>query len=162
DYTPAAVHVLISRPVNNTFMRILGASATGTIKAAATAAIMKVTNPIPIVVLHPTMAGAFSASGGGGAAPNIKICGGPPKSIQVNSNNAAAVSVGGSQAIDLSKGGPSDTGGNCTTGTGTDFAVSGGPDPPSATTLPSWMTPTGTSTHYYSHDPKVPDPLLQA
>src|SRR5262245_11910965 len=24
DYTPAAVHVLISRPVNNTFMRILG------------------------------------------------------------------------------------------------------------------------------------------
>jgi hypothetical protein len=162
DFTPAAVHVLISRPVNNTFMRILGASASFTIKAAATAAIMKVSNPVPIVVLHPSMASAFSASGGGGSNPNIKICGGPQKSIQVNSTSATAVSVGGSQTIDLSKGGPSDTSGNCSTGTGTDFGVSGGPDPPSPTTLPSYMTPSGTTTHYYSHDPRIPDPLLSA
>jgi hypothetical protein len=158
-FSPAAVHVLITRPVQTTFLRLVGAGANKNVKAAATAAIMRVTSPIPIVVLHRTLSGSFSASGGGGGTPNIKICGGPQQSIQVNSKDAAAVSVGGSQAIDLSKGGPLDTGGNCTAGTGTDFGVFGGPTTATPTTYPSWMTPTGSTTHYYSHHPWIPDPL---
>jgi hypothetical protein len=154
DFTPAAVHVLISRPVNNTLTRLLGAAATTTIKAAATAAIMKVTNPVPIVVLKPTGSGTFSLGGN----TLVKICGGPQKSIQVDSTDAGAVSVSGTASVDLSHGGPLDTSGTCV-GTGTDFAVTGGPNPPTPTTLPSWMTPSGTTTHYYSHDPRMLDPL---
>ena len=153
DFTPAAVHVLVSRPVNNAFIRLLGGGATTTIKAAATAAILKVTNPIPIVVLHPTMSGSLSAVGN----TNITICGGPQQSIHVNSTNATAVSIGGTSTIDLSKGGPGDTSGNCTSN-GSDFAVFGGPTSATPTTYPSWLTH-GSNTHYYSHDSLIPDPL---
>jgi hypothetical protein len=158
-FSPAAVHVLITRPVQTRLLRLLGASATQNIKAAATAAILRVTSPVPIVVLHPTLPGSFAANGGGSGSANIKICGGPQQSIQVNSKDPGAVSVGGSEAVDLSQGGPLDTSGNCTTGTGTDFGVFGGPTTVSPTTFPSWMTPTGSTTHYYSHNPPIPDPL---
>lgn len=154
DFTPAAVHVLISRPVPNTLIRLLGAGATTTIKAAATAAIMKVSNPIPIIVLRRQDSNTFSAGGN----TLVKICGGPQKSIQVDSTDLNAVNVFGTAAVDLSRGGPLDTTGTCV-GTGTNFGVAGGPDPPTPTSLPSWMTPSGTTTHYYSHDGRVEDPL---
>ena len=159
DFTPAAVHVSITRPVRTTLLRWLGAAQTKSIRASATAAILKKQGPIPIIVLHPTLPASFSLQGGGSSSTNLQVCGGPQKSVQVNSNHAAAVSVGGSQTVDLSKGGPLDSAGNCTTGTGTDFGVFGGPrsTPP---ILPSWMTPSGSTEHYFSGDPPIPDPLF--
>jgi hypothetical protein len=157
DFTPAAAHVLISRPVKTTLMRLLGAGASTTIKAAGTAAIVRTISPVPILVLHRSLAGAFSMSGGGSSATNVKICGGPKLAIQVNSHDAGAVTVSGSETVDLSKGGPLDTSGNCTAGTGSDFGVSGGPV--SSSGLPSWMTPAGTSEHYLQPNPPMQDPL---
>jgi hypothetical protein len=67
------------------------------------------------VVLHPTMAGSFTYSGGGA----LYIVGGPPRGLQVNSSSANAVSYSPSGMIDLSKGGPKQT--------GSDVGVTGGP-----------------------------------
>jgi hypothetical protein len=72
------------------------------------------------------MPGALSSNGN----PTIAICGGPRKSVQVNSDNPAAVSANSNTTVDLSKAGPNDPG-NCTTGTGADFGSWGGP--PTAT-----------------------------
>jgi hypothetical protein len=117
-----AVHVLITRPVTNTFTRLLGAGATTNIKAAATAAIVSDLSPIPILVLHPSLNNAFNVQGN----PTITICGGPQRSIQVNSRSTTAAGGGGSSQVLINKGGPSDTSGNCS-GTGSDFGVFGGP-----------------------------------
>jgi hypothetical protein len=57
----------------------------------------------------------------------VTICGGPSRSIEVNSSSSAAVSTKGSGTIDLSHAGPLDINGTCTTGTGADFGVWGGP-----------------------------------
>lgn len=120
------VRVSISRDVPTTLMRLLGPTA-ATITAVATAAIVDVKNPVPILVTHPTLDRAFLMGGNG----LVKICGGPSRSIQVNSG-AGAVSGesgdsfapqgngGGSTVIDLSHAGPADDG-HCNTGTGADF-----------------------------------------
>ena len=59
--------------------------------------------------------------------PKITICGGPEKSIQVNSPSALVRSPGtGTQRVDLSHAGPDDPG-DCSAGTGGDFGTFGGP-----------------------------------
>jgi len=88
---------------------------TQTVGAVATCGLVQAKAPIPIIVLNPTIANALSTQGN----PDITITGGSQKSIQVNSKNAAAVNIGGSAKIDLSKGGPN--------GTGSDLGVFGGP-----------------------------------
>ena len=67
------------------------------------------------MVLHPTMSGALSYSGGG----SLTIVGGPPRSIVVNSSSATAVSCGSSGVIDTRRGGPNLS--------GSDVATYGGP-----------------------------------
>jgi hypothetical protein len=80
-----------------------------------------VSAPIPILVTHPFLSGSFSMSGN----PAVTICGGPHRSIQVNSTSSTANSSNGNKAtIDLSHAGPPDTG-NCLTGQGADFGTTG-------------------------------------
>lgn len=126
EYPTNLVKVTITRNVTTTFMRLLGPSST-TVGATATAAIVDVNAPVPILVIHPSstkkLPSPFSVQG----TPNIQICGGPSRSIQVNSNSGTAANSGGSATVDLSKAGPNDTHGDCTTGTGADLGVWGGP-----------------------------------
>src|SRR5215469_1521805 len=107
DITPAAVHVRITRGVLGSLIRFVGASATTNIAATGTAAILQITNPVPILVLHPNLTNAMTMKGGG-SGTSVKICGGPSQSIQVNSKDPAALSLSGSPTVDLSKAGPAD------------------------------------------------------
>ncbi len=70
-------------------------------------------------------------------------------SVQVNSDSPIAVNL--SKAFDLSHAGPADTG-DCTTGTGGDFAVTGGP-----TTAPAGLQ-LGTTGHYNQPSAPQQDP----
>jgi hypothetical protein len=164
-YPANLVEVDVSRSVPTTLMRLLGPTAT-TIQATAIAAVVNVTAPIPILVVHPTMSGAFSTNGG----VDVKICGGSHRSIEVNSSSTTASTTAGGGTVDLSKAGPPDPG-DCSTGNGADFGVWGGPgtapftflggstgkylpaaswrpdplanvSPPDPTTLPTAPTPT--------------------
>src|ERR1019366_8518359 len=74
------LRVTVMRPVKATLMGLVGGG-TKKVAAQATAAIVTSVSPIPILILHPTASGALSANG----TPQIKICGGPRRSIQVNS-----------------------------------------------------------------------------
>ena len=141
------LRVTISRSVNTTLMRLLGTSAS-TISATATAAIVDVLSPIPILVLDPTVKGAFSINGN---SAGITITGGPRKSIQVNSNDPTC-SVSGNEGncantsgfVDLSGAGPSGSGGY--------FANAGGP----SGSYPGTLTP---ANNYTQPVGAFPDPL---
>ena len=97
------------------------------------AAIVDTFSPIPILITHPTLVGSLSSNGG----PTITICGGPSRSVQVNSNNTTpnAVAMNSNATVDLRHAGPKDTG-NCTTGTGADFGTFGFPVAPTFTFNP--------------------------
>lgn len=130
NYPVTLLQVNIQRQVSTTLMGLLGTSAS-TIQANAIAAIVQVLAPVPILITHPTLSGSFSTNGG----VLVQICGGPSKSVQVNSNNTTAtINKGTSGTVNLSHAGPPDPG-NCTTGTGADFGVWGGPSSPSFTYL---------------------------
>jgi hypothetical protein len=144
SYTYPFIQVTITRTVHTSFMRFLGSS-TASIKATAGAGIVQTNSAVPILVLHPTKSGAISLGG----SSTITICGGPTRSIQVNSSSSSAVSVG---HIDISHAGTADTSGNCTLGTGGDFGVYGGP-----TSKPSGIN-IG-SGHYVQPAAPIPDPL---
>src|SRR3984893_15443382 len=94
------IKVSVSRNVNTTLMRFLGSTVT-TMRATAMAAIVDVVAPVPILVTHPTLTQSLSLQG----TPNITICGGPARSIQVNSSSSTAFHMGGNSSIDLSKAG---------------------------------------------------------
>jgi Flp pilus assembly protein TadG len=143
------IQVSVSRSVNTTLMRLLGPTAT-TVTATAMAAIVDVLAPIPILITHPTLPGALAMNG----TPNIQICGGPSRSIQVNSVSATANAAVGNSTIDLSHAGPLDTNGDCKTGTGADFGVWGGPK-----TTPPFTFLGGTKPGQYLHASPVLDPL---
>jgi hypothetical protein len=137
--------VTVQRAVPTTLMRLFG-TATTTVQATATAALVNVPSPVPLVVTHPTMANAISMGG----TTTIRLCGGTGQSIQVNSSSASAYTGGGT--IDLSHAGPAD-GGQCTTGTGADFGTWGGP-----ATKPGSIT-LGTTGHYDQPSSPIQDPL---
>lgn len=123
------IQVTVERNVTTTLMHLLGPTFT-LVKAVGLAAIVSVVSPTPILVTHPSLSGALSMSG----TPAVTICGGPSRSIQINSSSATAFSTGGSSSIDLSHAGPLDNG-TCGTGTGADFGNWGGP-----TTSPGALT----------------------
>lgn len=137
--------VTITRKVNTTLMRLLGPTFTN-VKATATAAIVGVTSPTPILVTDPTNANTLSMNGN----TSITICGGPNRSIQVNSSSTTAFTGGGT--VDLSHAGPADTSGNCTTGTGADFGAFGGQAANPGILL-------GTTGHYDVPSSPIQDPL---
>jgi hypothetical protein len=132
--TPNEVQVTITRPVSMSLMKLMGFTSLN-ITARATAAVLDILSPIPILVLNPGMKGAFSINGSGnGQTPNcsgtleaaaIVICGGPVRSIQVNSGVTCSVSgnpnncSNSTGTVDLSQAGPN--------GTGAAFGDIGGP-----------------------------------
>jgi hypothetical protein len=118
------IRVTVQRNVSTTLMSLLGPTAT-TVTARGTAAIVSTVSPVPIIITHPTNPNTFSGNGN----ITIQICGGPQRSIQVNSQAGVTQAVsGGSNLVDLSHAGPADPG-NCSTGTGADFGSYGGPNP---------------------------------
>ena len=132
------LRVTIARQVPTSFFSFIG-SWTPTVQASATAAIVSVTAPAPIVITHPTMAGALSMNG------NITITGGPQQSIQINSTGTPAYSGPNSGLVDLSAAGPNGSGGN--------FGTFGGPS-----TKPSSVNVGSTGT-YVSPSYPILDPL---
>lgn len=114
------IQVTITDQVQMSLTRLLSPNPNVTITATAACGLVPVSMPTPLVILHTTAAGALSVGG----ASKITVFGGPQRSVQVNSKAAAAVSVG---SVDLSQGGPNDT--------GSDFAVFGGPKTPPGTIL---------------------------
>jgi Flp pilus assembly protein TadG len=148
---PNLIQVTVTRVVNTVFLRAVGIN-TSTVKAQATAAVTLEPQPVPILVLHPTAPGSFSKNG----SNTITICGGPPRSIQVNSSSTTSLSIAGnSGTVDLSHAGPLDTAGDCTAGTGADFANVGLQNPYPGTIL------LGTKPgQYISPASPIADPLL--
>jgi Flp pilus assembly protein TadG len=164
------LRVTVMRPVPATLMQLVGGG-TKNVAAQATAAITTSVSPIPILVLHPTASGAFSENGKGNT-PKVKICGGPRRSIQVNScagtggsiakpngTGSASCQAGtsfspGTGVIDLSHAGPLDTGG-CATGTGADFGNFGLP-----ATVGSGSILFGTVGTYLDPAAVIADPLI--
>ena len=140
------LQVTVQRSVKTTLMGLLGSSAS-TIKAVGIAGIVTVTSPTPILITHPTLSGALSMNGTTG----VTICGGPSQSIQINSSSSTAFSSGGS--VNLSHAGPLDSG-NCTTGTGANFGVFGGP-----ATNPGNVTLGTLPGNYVSPSSPIQDPL---
>jgi len=128
-----AIRVTVKRTLRTGLIRFIGPSTTS-VTAIGVAAIVFQSNRVPLLVTHPTFPNTFT-----NGSALLTVCGGPPVSVQVNSDNATAVSI--SKIVDLSHAGPNDPG-DCTTGTGGDFAVFGGPaNQPGSLSL-------GTTGHY--------------
>ena len=119
--------VNVTDRVPTTFTALLSGKGTQDVAASALCGIIQATAPVPIIVLNPTCQHSFQVSG----SSDIKIIGGPTRSIQVNSDNATCAAAGtnsangcsGSGTVDLSQGGPSYS--------GSEFAVTGSPGTPS-------------------------------
>ena len=144
------MEVTITDPVPMSFTRMVGAASTVNIKAKAGCGVTPINVPVPLVILHSSASGALSVTG----SSKIHIFGGPQRSIQIDSKDSAALAAG---IIDLSQGGPANT--------GSDLAVFGGP-----ASAPTTVN-VGTTGHYISpaapfgdpfatkSAPGVPDPL---
>jgi hypothetical protein len=132
------IQVTVSDSVPMTLTQLFSPNPTVTIHATAGCGLVPVSLPTPLVILHQSAAGALSVSG----ASKITVFGGPQRSVEVNSKAAAAVSVG---SVDLSQGGPNDT--------GSDFAVFGGPQ-----TQPAGIL-LGSTGHYLSPALPLGDPF---
>ena len=96
--SPNQIRVTITRSVDNSFIRMIGGPLATPIKATSIAAIVTVQSPTPILITDPTNSNTLSMNG----ATSITICGGPTRSIQVNSSSASA--YGGGGTIDLESG----------------------------------------------------------
>lgn len=132
------VEVTITDPVPMSFTRMVSGNPMVSVKAKAGCGVAPANVPVPLVILHPTAASSFSVGG----SARVTIFGGPQRSVQVDSSNVGAVSVG---TVNLSQGGPSNT--------GSDFAVLGGP-----TTQPLGIT-LGSTGHYISPATPFGDPF---
>jgi hypothetical protein len=144
------MEVTITDPVPMSFTKMVGAASTVNIKAKAGCGVTPINVPVPLVILHSSASGALSVTG----SSKIHIFGGPQRSIQIDSKDSAALAAG---IIDLSQGGPANT--------GSDLAVFGGP-----ASAPTTVN-VGTTGHYISpaapfgdpfatkSAPGVPDPL---
>jgi hypothetical protein len=132
------IKVTVSDAVPMSFSRIVSPNPTVTITATAACGVNPVSMPTPLVILHQTANAAMSVSG----SAKVIVLGGPQRSIQINSKSASALSVG---TVDLSKGGPDNT--------GSDLAVFGGP-----TSQPAGVS-LGSTGHYLAHSIPLGDPF---
>lgn len=138
-----AIRVSVTRTLNTGLIRFVGPSTTS-ISAIAVAGIVFQITQVPLLITHPHLPSVLQ-----NGAALVQICGGPSVSVQVNSDSPIAVNL--SKAFDLSHAGPADNG-DCTTGTGGDFAVTGGP-----TTAPGGLQ-LGTTGHYNQPSAPQQDP----
>lgn len=106
------IRVDVIDSVQTFFWGLLSGQTTETVRAFAVCGALLLKSATPIVVLDPQnptkKVAALTVSGN----PQIAIYGGPSKSIQINSNNVAPLSIGGTAAINLSQGGPALAGSN--------------------------------------------------
>jgi len=109
------LQVSVSLPVKTYFSTLLTSNQTQQVGASSTCGLTQLMQGAPIMVLHPTMSGSLSYSGGA----SLTIVGGPPRSIVVNSSSATAVLCASSGVIDTAQGGPNLT--------GSDVGTYGGP-----------------------------------
>ena len=109
------LQVAIVEKMRTYFTTLLTRSSFLTLNVVSTCGLTPVLAPAPMVVLNPTIAGAFTYSGGGA----LNIVGGPPRGLQVNSSSPNAINWAASGIINLSAGGPNQT--------GSDAAIVGGP-----------------------------------
>jgi hypothetical protein len=140
------------------FAGLLNGATSRDVRAFATCGVILAASPLPLLVLDPQNPvttppqAALNIQGTG----TIKIVGGPTQSIQANSwrngsscgqSNCAANLPWGSAKIDLSQGGPNQT--------GSDLGLYGGP-----VTAPSGFLP-GTTGHWIAPSAPISDPFAQ-
>jgi len=101
-----AIQIDIIERVSTFFSGLLTGNRTQQIRVRARCAVLKASAPVPLTILNRTCDGALTTVGNG----DVTVIGGPPQSIQINSNNASAATVSGSSTVDLSHGGPSFSG----------------------------------------------------
>src|SRR5882757_967291 len=106
------IKVTITDPVGMLFTKIVSPLKTFNVKASASCGLNPINTPVPLVILHRSAGPSLQVSG----SASITILGGPQRSIQVDSSSTTAVNAG---TVDLHQAGPS--------GTGSDFALFGGP-----------------------------------
>ena len=147
QFTPNQIRVTITRTASNSIIQMLGSASTTAVRAVGVAGIVEVQSPTPIIITHPTYPNTLSLNG----TTTLQICGGPTRSIQVNSSNATAFDPSGG-TVELKYAGPN---GNaaCTQLAGADFGVFGGD-----TTKPSEVSLGGG--HYLPHSSPIPDPFI--
>ncbi len=151
--------------VGLTFASLIRGQRTTDVRAFAECGLVLADVPIPIIVLNPVCSHSFEVSG----SASVKIVGGPPRSVQVNSNStftppnncAAATTSSGNQCvgnatIDLSQGGPDFTGSN--------FGTFGGQSPAPPNFIPgttgTWTSPsTPINDPFALLPPPPPQPL---
>jgi hypothetical protein len=115
------------------------------VRAFATCGVEQAQAPIPLIVLDPRNdSGTLSVQG----TPDVSIYGGPQRSIEVNSSSTTAVNAGGNGLIDLSLGGPSNT--------GSDLGVFGSVSQPGAKNFKD-----GTTGHWIDPAAPISDPFAQ-
>ena len=130
--------VVVKEKARPYFAPLVGANKYTTVGASATCATAAINGAPPLVVLNPTATNSLSISG----SSTLQIVGGSPRNVEVNSSATSAI-YGGN--IDLSKGGPSYTGG--------DLGVLGGPS-----SAPSGFMP-GSTGHWLSPAAPTSDPF---
>jgi hypothetical protein len=111
-YAPSSngfVQTTVTDRIRTSFFGLVSPKRTIDVPAKAVCGVLLTTSPIPILVLDPTRKDTFQFDGGS----NTSVFGGPPDSIQINSNNVESVNKNGTSGlIDLHQGGPGDTGSN--------------------------------------------------
>lgn len=149
-------HPLLQVNVNDSvrvfFAALLnGGKTTMNVGAKAVCGVLETQSPIPILVLDPSQPPGNGKKNGSALSvqgtPTIAVVGGPNQSIQVNSNQTTAVNIGGSATINLSQGGPNDT--------GSTLGSYGGPN-----TAPSGFI-AGTTGGWVSPSTIISDPFAQ-
>jgi hypothetical protein len=106
------IKVTVNDPVAMSFTKLVSSTKTVNVTATAGCGLHAINAPVPLVVLHRTASPSFQVNG----SASVTILGGPQRSVQVDSSSSTAVNVG---TVDLHLAGPS--------GSGSDFAVFGGP-----------------------------------
>lgn len=149
-------HPLLQVNVNDSvrvfFAALLnGGKTTMNVGAKAVCGVLETQSPIPILVLDPSQPPGNGKKNGSALSvqgtPTIAVVGGPSQSIQVNSNQSNAVNIGGSATINLSQGGPNNT--------GSTLGSYGGPN-----TAPSGFI-AGTTGGWVSPSTIISDPFAQ-
>jgi Flp pilus assembly protein TadG len=100
------LQVSIAENVKTYLMGMVKGSHYVTVNVTSTCGDAQVMGAAPMIVLNPTVSGAFTYSGGG----LLDIVGGPSRGLQVNSSSSTAVSWQASASINLSGGGANETG----------------------------------------------------
>ena len=109
------LRVSIAENIRTYFTSLLSSGNVQLLNMSCTCGVVQVKAAAPMMILDPSASGSLTYSGGAG----IVIAGGPARSIQVNSSSSTAIKWSASGMINLSAGGPN--------GTGSNFAVVGGP-----------------------------------